>query len=362
MKNKLDDLTILLRQSRARILAVTETWLDENSSKGIEIPGFHFVFQNRDMKRGGGVGFFIDERIKYSTVDASLWNSSVTSFELLLISMDCQKTGNFLVGVIYRPPDTNLHSFNIEFSNLLNCLVKRNMNILLMGDFNIDFLSREQSSSMADFFNLLASYSLLPAFTAPTRITSKTASAIDNMFTNYPLQHSIARIVIDDISDHLPIFLSTDLAPRTNTERDQISFRRLTSLRQKEMFEQMLGEMDWSGVIGMADGGDASSAYSLFINKYLEIYNKCFPLVKYTRGPARFDKDWMTPNLMKCCKKKNALYKKYLKSPTVANKEKFTVYRNRFKSMKIATIREFYSKNSIYVKTMLKKHGKSLGA
>ena len=91
------------------------------------------------------------------------------------------------------------------------------MNILLMGDFNIDFLSREQSSSMAHFFNLLASYSLLPAFTVPTRISSKTA--IDNMFTNYPLQHSIARIVIDDISDHLPIFLSTDLAPRTNTER-----------------------------------------------------------------------------------------------------------------------------------------------
>ena len=362
MKNKLDDLTILLRQSRARILAVTETWLDENSSKGIEIPGFHFVFQNRDMKRGGGVGFFIDERIKYSTLDASLWNTSVTSFELLLISMECQKTGNFLVGVIYRPPDTNLHSFNIEFRNLLNCLVKRNMNILLMGDFNIDFLSREQSSSMADFFNLLASCSLLPAFTAPTRISSTTASAIDNMFTNYPLQHSIARIVLDDISDHLPIFLSTDLAPRTNAERDQVSFRRLTNLRQKGVFEQMLGEMDWSGVIRVADGGDASSAYSLFINKYLEIYNKCFPLVKYTRGPARFDKDWMTPNLMKCCKKKNALYKKYLKSPTVANKEKFTVYRNRFKSMKIATIKEFYSKKFNLCQNNAKETWKIIGS
>ena len=345
LKNKLHDLVILLHWSRSRILAVTETWLDDNSSLSVEIPGFVFVSRHRVMKKGGGVGFFIDSDLKYSVLDVSSWSVDITSFEILLISAECRGIGSFTVGVIYRPPDTNIRVFNAELSNILDYVDRKNMKIFLLGDFNIDFLDKEWNSLTAEFFNLLASHCLLPAFTTPTRKCPSTATAIDNIFTNYPLQKTLARIVLDDVSDHFPIFLSATLSTPDCVGKNHVfSLRR--SFVNKEIFEQTLHGSDWSRVIEVAECGDASSAYSMFINRYLEIYNNSFPLVSCSgksNGPNKFDKEWMTPKHIKSCKKKNALYRAYTRNPSPSNKQKFTTFRNLFKSTKVKTIKQFYS-------------------
>ena len=57
-----------------------------------------------------------------------------------------------------------------------------------------------------EFIDMLSSYSLLyPSITKPTRFTSKTATLIDNIFTNSHAKQT-AGIIISDISDHLSIF------------------------------------------------------------------------------------------------------------------------------------------------------------
>ena len=46
-----------------------------------------------------------------------------------------------------------------------------------------------------------------PLITRPTRITSNTATLIDNIFTNNLLNNfSVSGLMFCDISDHLPIF------------------------------------------------------------------------------------------------------------------------------------------------------------
>ena len=52
------------------------------------------------------------------------------------------------------------------------------------------------------------SYSRFPCITKPTRVTSKTASLIDNIFCNYIVdnQDVFTGILYTDISEHFPIF------------------------------------------------------------------------------------------------------------------------------------------------------------
>jgi hypothetical protein len=91
-----------------------------------------------------------------------------------------------------------------------------------MGDFNIDLLKSESCDFANKFTEQLFTSSFYPLITKPTRITSHTATLIDNIFTNNidKIDSSINGILFSDISDHLPIihkhFLNT-LRPNEDT-------------------------------------------------------------------------------------------------------------------------------------------------
>ena len=76
-----------------------------------------------------------------------------------------------------------------------------------MGNFNINLMNEERHNPTSEFINLMTSYSLYPRITKPTRITSKSATLIDNIYTNSHAKQN-GGILLADISDHLPIFIS----------------------------------------------------------------------------------------------------------------------------------------------------------
>ena len=79
-----------------------------------------------------------------------------------------------------------------------------------MGDFNLDLLRYEEHAVTQEFIDsLMFSYMFIPIITRPTRLTARhTATLIDNIFTNCLTQNITNGIIINDISDHLPIFAS----------------------------------------------------------------------------------------------------------------------------------------------------------
>ena len=82
-----------------------------------------------------------------------------------------------------------------------------------MGDFNINILNSQSHQPTNEFINLMLSNSMYPLISKPTRITSSTATLIDNIFTNN-LELHVSRssgILYTDLSDHLPIFQVTHL-------------------------------------------------------------------------------------------------------------------------------------------------------
>jgi len=82
----------------------------------------------------------------------------------------------------------------------------------------------------------------------------------------------------------------------------------------------------------------------LFLKVYKTAYDKAFPLVSGKRNTEKpkYIQPWMTPGLLKSCKKKNSLYLKYLKTPNEFNKNRFTAYRNKFKTITIKAEKNHY--------------------
>ena len=125
------------------------------------------------------------------------------------------------------------------FENFESALYSTSASMPLMGDFNINLLNHDTYSPTADFIDVLNSFSLYPSITKPTRITSKTATLIDNIFTN-SYSKQTARLILTDISDHLPFFfISTNLTvyrkddKRTKVKAGDVSDENIRNFNNK---------------------------------------------------------------------------------------------------------------------------------
>ena len=56
---------------------------------------------------------------------------------------------------------------------------------------------------------MLFSYSILPEINAPTRYGDSSMTLIDNICTNKSCDSHVSEVILNDISDHLPIFYIT---------------------------------------------------------------------------------------------------------------------------------------------------------
>jgi len=74
------------------------------------------------------------------------------------------------------------------------------------GDYNINLLDHETHHETDNFFNLMFLNKYYPLFVRPTRLSRTGSTLIDNIFTNYVGEYCKARILLNDISEHLPVF------------------------------------------------------------------------------------------------------------------------------------------------------------
>ena len=77
-------------------------------------------------------------------------------------------------------------------------------NIVLAGDFNINFLDFETNKNVQDFLNVMFHSNMIPLTNKPTRVTRHPANAIDHIITNALTGHNDFKsaIIKTDLSDH----------------------------------------------------------------------------------------------------------------------------------------------------------------
>ena len=120
-----------------------------------------------DMKEtGGGLSIFIKDNIHYKErEDLSLM---LPFIETLFIEVP-HNNKTYLIGVIYRVPDTNKNLFTEKINSLLEPL-KSNYEVVLVGDFNICLL--QDNNHTQNFQNCMQANSLFPTILEPTRIAT----------------------------------------------------------------------------------------------------------------------------------------------------------------------------------------------
>ena len=140
-------------------------------------------------RTGGGVGLFVNTDLNFKIrPDLSFFETQV--LESIYIEIIRPNQSNVLIWTIYRPPNSNFGLFIDKMNEVLARLAKEQKDCYIMGDFNIDLLKYQQHSNTNDFLNTMFSHSFLPVINRPTRITSHTATSIDNIFTNCYIQNN----------------------------------------------------------------------------------------------------------------------------------------------------------------------------
>ena len=118
---------------------------------------------------------------------------------------------NIIVGCIYKHPSMDIDDFNAMFEKVLEKVSAENKELYLLGDFNIDLLKIEEEdkgNKIDEFYNVLCTNFLVPHITLPTRITTSSATLIDNIFSNNQnFSQAISGNLTVSISDHLPQIL-----------------------------------------------------------------------------------------------------------------------------------------------------------
>ena len=212
---------------------------------------------------------------------------------------------NVIVGVIYRPLNESLPIFFDKTCEILNLVNIEHKHLYFLGDFNLNLLDVSSCQNVNNFLDICMLNSLYPLIHIPTRVTSTSASLLDNVFTNV-LNETYSGVLLTDVSDHFPVYAISEICVQ--------SVHKTNSFRKREINEEniqcfihRIQNASWT-----LNSSDANKAYDNFLYKFLTIYDECFP-IKVINVNSKYNKNpWFNNNLRKMSKKKHLLYKKYL--------------------------------------------------
>ena len=320
------------------ILGITETWLTDSNCELFNLPDYNFIEKHRTDRSGGGVGLYLQDHIEFKErEDLNIFNDI---YESIFIEIIGNSSKNTIVGVIYRPPGSNLKEFYDAFNIILSKIKSENKICHLMGDWNIDLLNYDSHVMTSNCADMFYSFGFVPLINRPTRITNNSATIIDNIFTNNHEDSVNASqgIFITDISDHFPIFHLNKVCNDTNQEIDIV--KRIFKDKNKQEFVNELKSMNWEHIYNTHN---FQTAFSSFHQSYFKLFDKHFPKKKINIKHQKH-KPWLSDGLKACIKEKNKLYYKNLKFRTAYNELKYTTYRNKLKSILIKAEKDYYSK------------------
>ena len=80
---------------------------------------------------------------------------------------------------------------------------------ILLSDYNIKLIHSFTDQETGNFLNALFTNSVLHMITQPTRYGAQSATLIDNVITNKYMGQHLSEILLNDFSDHFPIFFVT---------------------------------------------------------------------------------------------------------------------------------------------------------
>jgi exonuclease III len=303
LAEKSDELicSILSNNSNPQIICLTEHFTTAQNLLNINVISYVLGAKfSRTNYRGGGVCIYVRQDLSFTTLNLMQFcvEKSIEICALKVLLDEC----NLLVICVYRSPSGNYDCFLNNIEEVLKLLYKSKNELVLCGDFNINFL--EESSRKTQLLLLLKSYNLCYTVQFPTRITETNSSAIDNIFINKArLNLYEIKSIKNGLSDHdaqLLVIKNINLHKSKNIQR---ILRRNVNEFTTVQFLNNLANHEWGTIYNMYD---VNEMFNAFLNEFLLMYDSCFPelaVAKHSR-----DVRWLTRGIRISCKRKESLY------------------------------------------------------
>ena len=193
----IDEVRILLDDKLFDVLAIQETKLN-NSQRDSEfhIPRFDLVRRDRISDGDGGVCFYIKSSINFSVRN----DLNIADLENVCIEVRKPQSKPLIVVNWYRPPNSHVRLYS-HLENLIRKLDLKNFDFFLLDDMNIDMATTKSDNDARQLNNIADICGQL--INEPTRITDKSTSLIDLIYTNSPERVVCSRVAHVCISDHI---------------------------------------------------------------------------------------------------------------------------------------------------------------
>ena len=179
-------------KTKPKVIGISESRLQINKQliNNISLP--NYVYEHTPTESGNeGTLLYIDENLKY-TVRGDLNIYSQSLIEATFIEIMNTKQKNMIIGCIYKHPKQGTRDFNKNYIlPLMDRLSKEKKDVLIMGDFNINFLSCNNDKDPTTFLDTMFSDSFSLFIILPTRVGNTSETVIDNIFYKKSLNNDM---------------------------------------------------------------------------------------------------------------------------------------------------------------------------
>jgi hypothetical protein len=322
------------------IIILTETWLTSQDDLNLYyLDGYTIEHINRNYrKRGGGILMYIKRSITYNLSKKFCINDELF-MESLCIDIRTHKNTTVKILGIYKPPSVQIPLFCGQLETIINLIGQTKTYIV--GDFNIDLLNRKNENKVHDFINILMAHSFVPLIDKPTRITDFSSTLIDNIWTNTTNTKLTAGVIVNDISDHFPVFLSENLQTNNKPKTQSAVYKRQLNIHNTDALRMELTKLKWESVL---NADDVNESFNNFYDTFLLKLDEYCPLKKQKSHLHKNKRTkWISNKLKNLCRKKNQLYKEFINQPNDTNRQRYVKYRNMAKHLLRKTESEYYT-------------------
>jgi hypothetical protein len=230
---RLDEIKYNLNQTHD-VMAFVETWLDETTnSNEINIEGYTLYRQDsKDGVKARGVCVYVKNSLE-SMIRQDLSTPKLSNLIWLHIKGD-YRTKSVVIGVLYRSLSVRGEWIEDLEITIEQVRMRTGLPILLIGDFNVDFLKNKDNEKTRLEQIGKQSLRLTQLVKNPTRITETTMTLIDHVYTSKDLKETTKVDVVPGLSDHNSIIVEIPLL----RNRKNIAKRKNITCRSYKKFDK----------------------------------------------------------------------------------------------------------------------------
>lgn len=250
--NNFEELETIAEGNNFEIIILSETHATEDiDNEELCISNYDLLRCDSESRHTGGVAIYIKINCQYKI--EQLYSSPGEIWWLVVRISFGNKT--FLICAVYKSPRASNRLFCDKMEELVTELSEENVDFLLAGDININWLA-VNDTYRREMERLVQENGAKQIVDFPTRITETSSTLIDYLITNSRIV-AVKSVPTLNISDHETLLIEMAIPAQRLEEFKTINFFRYDA----ERFYERIGESNISHLEEIADVNEISSEF-----------------------------------------------------------------------------------------------------